>query len=147
MSAAVTGEASDGAEATMAPRLLVATADDVPVTGLQDLTQEVARAADVDPGSVTGGAPMRALYAQIIDTMLWIVVALLAVSVVIALIGVANTLSLSAIERTRENSLLRALGLTKGGLRTMIALEAVLIAPEDGGSDPDGAGDGSGGAA
>ncbi|SJN32528.1 hypothetical protein FM125_09100 [Micrococcus lylae] len=125
---AVTGEASDGAEATMAPRLLVATADDVPVTGLQDLTQEVARAADVDPGSVTGGAPMRALYAQIIDTMLWIVVALLAVSVVIALIGVANTLSLSAIERTRENSLLRALGLTKGGLRTMIALEAVLIA-------------------
>lgn len=125
---AVTGEASDGAEATMAPRLLVATADDVPVTGLQDLTQEVARAADVDPGSVTGGAPMRAMYAQIIDTMLWIVVALLAVSVVIALIGVANTLSLSAIERTRENSLLRALGLTKGGLRTMIALEAVLIA-------------------
>lgn len=125
---AVTGEASDGGEATTAPRLLVATADDVPVTGLQDLTQEVARAADVDPGSVTGGAPMRALYAQIIDTMLWIVVALLAVSVVIALIGVANTLSLSAIERTRENSLLRALGLTKGGLRTMIALEAVLIA-------------------
>nr|WP_259559569.1 ABC transporter permease [Brachybacterium sillae] len=45
----------------------------------------------------------------------------------IALIGVANTRSVSVIERTRENSLLRALGLTTGGLRTMIALEAILI--------------------
>ncbi|XNY99917.1 FtsX-like permease family protein [Micrococcus luteus] len=125
---AVTGAATDGAGAPMGPRLLVATADDVPVNGLQDLTREVAEAAGVDPGQVSGGAPMRALYSTIIDTMLWIVVALLAVSVVIALIGVANTLSLSAIERTRENALLRALGLTKGGLRAMIALEAVLIA-------------------
>ncbi|RKW99072.1 ABC transporter permease, partial [Corynebacterium diphtheriae] len=47
--------------------------------------------------------------AQVIDVMLWIVVGLLAVSVLIALIGVANTLSLSVIERTRENALLRAL--------------------------------------
>ncbi|MCR8676092.1 FtsX-like permease family protein [Micrococcus sp. HG099] len=60
--------------------------------------------------------------------MLWIVVGLLAVSVLIALIGVANTLSLSVIERTRENALLRALGLTRGGLRGMIAIESVLIA-------------------
>ena len=42
--------------------------------------------------------------------------------------GVANTLSLSVLERTRESSLLRALGLTKGQLRGMLALEAVLIA-------------------
>lgn len=126
--AAASGPGEDGAGTQEAPRLLVATAQDVPVTDLQGLTQQIAEAAEVDPGSVSGGAPMRALYAQIIDTMLWIVVALLAVSVVIALIGVANTLSLSAIERTRENALLRALGLTKGGLRTMIALEAVLIA-------------------
>ena len=53
--------------------------------------------------------------------------ALGAIGMLIALIGVANTLSLSAIERTRENSLMRALGLTRGGLRGMLALEAVLI--------------------
>ncbi len=68
------------------------------------------------------------MYAQMVDMVMWIVVALLAVSVLIALIGVANTLSLSTIERTRENSLLRALGLSRGGLRRMIAIEAVLIA-------------------
>lgn len=118
----------DGPLGATAPRLLVATADDIPVNGLQDLSREVADSAGVDPGQITGGAPMRAVFSAIIDTMLWIVVALLAVSVLIALIGVANTLSLSAIERTRENALLRALGLTKGGLRTMIAIEAVLIA-------------------
>ncbi|MGO4589240.1 ABC transporter permease [Paenarthrobacter sp. 2TAF44] len=47
---------------------------------------------------------------------------------VIALIGVANTLSLSVLERTRESSLLRALGLTTGQLRGMLAIEAVLVA-------------------
>jgi putative ABC transport system permease protein len=59
---------------------------------------------------------------------LLVVTGLLGVAVVIALIGVANTLSLSVLERTRENSLLRALGLTRGQLRGMLAIEAVLVA-------------------
>src|SRR5699024_4523707 len=46
----------------------------------------------------------------------------------IALVGVANTLALSALERRRENSLMRALGLTKNGLRAMLSWEAILIA-------------------
>lgn len=70
----------------------------------------------------------RLMYQQIIDTMLLVVTGLLAVSVLIALIGVVNTLSLSTIERTRENSLMSALGLTRRGLRGMLAIEAVLIA-------------------
>lgn len=53
--------------------------------------------------------------------------ALLAISVVIAVVGIANTLSLSVIERTRESALLRALGLTRGQLRLMLAVEAVLL--------------------
>ncbi|WP_449373322.1 FtsX-like permease family protein [Arthrobacter psychrolactophilus] len=65
---------------------------------------------------------------QVIDMLLLVVTGLLAVAVFIALIGVANTLSLSVLERTRENSLLRALGLTRGQLRGMLAIEAVLIA-------------------
>lgn len=93
-----------------------------------DLVPAVAEAAGVSASQVSGALAERLMYQQIIDTMLLVVTGLLAVSVLIALIGVANTLSLSTIERTRENSLMRALGLTRRGLRTMLATEAVLIA-------------------
>ncbi|GAB2467614.1 FtsX-like permease family protein [Promicromonospora xylanilytica] len=65
---------------------------------------------------------------QVIDIILALVVGLLAVAVLIALIGVANTLSLSVIERTRESAMLRAIGLSKAQLRTMLAIEGMLIA-------------------
>lgn len=95
---------------------------------LSGVIENITEAASAEQGQVVeGGAPMRALYTTIINAILLVVVVLLAVSVLIALIGVANTLSLSVIERSRENSLLRALGLTKGGMRAMIAIEAVLI--------------------
>lgn len=67
-------------------------------------------------------------YQQVIDVLLSIVTGLLAVAVVIAVLGVTNTLSLSVIERTRENALLRALGLTRGQLRGMLGVESVLVA-------------------
>ena len=47
---------------------------------------------------------------------------------VIALVGVSNTLSLSVLERVRENALLRALGLTRAQQRLMLAGEAALMA-------------------
>ena len=50
-----------------------------------------------------------------------------AVAVLIALIGVANTLSLSVIERTRESATLRAIGMTRGQLRRSLAVEALLL--------------------
>ena len=77
--------------------------------------------------SVNGSALEREMYSKMIDQMLLIVVGLLGVSVLVALVGVANTLSLSVAERTRENGLLRALGLTKRQMKTMLALEAVFI--------------------
>ena len=52
----------------------------------------------------------------------------LAVAVVIALVGVANTLSLSVLERRRESATLRAIGLTKSQLRGTLAIEGVIIA-------------------
>ncbi len=63
-----------------------------------------------------------------INQLLSMIYGLLALAIVIAVIGIANTLGLSAIERTREIGLLRAIGLSRGGLRRMVTLESVVIA-------------------
>ncbi len=86
-------------------------------------------AAEVDGDAfVMGPAAQAAQFRQVVDVILGIVVGLLAVAVVIALIGVTNTLSLSVIERTRESATLRAIGLSKEQLRGMLAVEGMLIA-------------------
>jgi putative ABC transport system permease protein len=97
-----------------------------PTTVLADVQDAVAQ---VDGESfVMGPAAQAAQFRQVVDVILGIVVGLLAVAVVIALIGVTNTLSLSVIERTRESATLRAIGLSKEQLRGMLAVEGVLIA-------------------
>jgi putative ABC transport system permease protein len=63
-----------------------------------------------------------------VDQILSLIYGLLGLSVVIAILGVVNTLSLSVIERTREVGLLRAVGVGRRQLRTMIRLEAVVVA-------------------
>ncbi len=63
-----------------------------------------------------------------IDMMLTLVHALLAPAVVIALLGIANTLTLALHERTRELGLLRAVGQTRAQLRAMVRWESVLLA-------------------
>lgn len=63
-----------------------------------------------------------------IDQLLFIVYALLGLAVVIAVLGIVNTLALSVVERVREIGLLRAVGLSRRQLRTMLRLESVLIA-------------------
>jgi putative ABC transport system permease protein len=67
------------------------------------------------------------LVAQI-KALLNVIYGLLAVSIVIALIGIANTLSLSINERTRELGLLRAMGMSRRQLRSMVRWEAVIVA-------------------
>ncbi len=96
---------------------------------VQKAVNEVTEADGSAPVLQVGGAAVeRAAYGQVIDTLLAVVLGLLAVAVVIALVGVANTLSLSVLERRRENATLRAMGLTRGQLRGMLAVEGVLIA-------------------
>jgi putative ABC transport system permease protein len=63
-----------------------------------------------------------------IDQMLTLVYALLGLALVIAVLGIVNTLALSVMERTREVGLLRAVGLARRQLRRMVRLEAFVIA-------------------
>ncbi|WP_217616677.1 FtsX-like permease family protein [Cellulomonas sp. GbtcB1] len=101
------------------------------VADINDSGQVVQQVQDLTADSaldITGAALERALYQRAIDTLLAVVVGLLAVAVVIALIGVTNTLSLSVIERRRESATLRALGLTRRQLRASMAVEGALIA-------------------
>ncbi|RLP08525.1 Macrolide export ATP-binding/permease protein MacB [Propionibacterium australiense] len=63
-----------------------------------------------------------------IDQVITMVYALLALAIVIAVLGIVNTLALSIIERTREIGLLRAVGMKRRQIRTMITLESVTIA-------------------
>lgn len=83
---------------------------------------------DTNVYDVSGSLGESAMIGEVLDIMLGVATALLAVAVAIALIGVGNTLGLSVIERTRESALLRALGLQRGSLRAMLAVEAVLLA-------------------
>jgi putative ABC transport system permease protein len=53
---------------------------------------------------------------------------MVALAVIIALIGIANTLALSVFERTRELGLVRAVGMTRRQLRRMVRFEAALVA-------------------
>jgi len=63
-----------------------------------------------------------------VNQVLGLVYALLALAVLIALIGIVNTLMLSVFERTREIGLLRAVGMRRRQVRTMIRSEAVILA-------------------
>lgn len=84
--------------------------------------------ADMSGVTIAGPVAERNQWETMIDTMMALLVGLLAVAVLIALVGVANTLSLSVIERTRESATLRAIGMTRGQLRRSLAVEALLIA-------------------
>jgi putative ABC transport system permease protein len=63
-----------------------------------------------------------------IDMMLKLIYALLGLAVVIALLGITNTLALSIHERRRELGLLRAIGMSQSQVRTTVRYESVIIA-------------------
>jgi putative ABC transport system permease protein len=63
-----------------------------------------------------------------LDQMLALVYALLGLAIIIALLGIGYTLALSIVERTRELGLMRAVGMTRSQLRSMVRWESVIIA-------------------
>ncbi len=106
--------------------LFITAADGVPADELRaDLANVVKPYFTI---SVADADDLSNELAEQINMMLAIVYALLALSIIIAVLGIINTLALSVIERTREISLLRAVGLGRLQLAAMIGIESVLTA-------------------
>ncbi len=99
-------------------------------SGAQSDTKEAIeeRAALRPDITVTEGNALGRLVGQIFDFIINAVNGLLLMSVVIALIGIVNTLSLSILERRRELGLLRVVGMTDRKVQRMVRLESILIA-------------------
>lgn len=113
------GTASDG-------QVYVLTADGAdPAAVTAGLDKIVADLPTVSVKDIAGYAEEQA---KPINQMLMIIYALLGLAVIIAILGIINTLALSVIERTREIGLLRAVGLSRKQLRSMLRLESVVIA-------------------
>ncbi|MGH1563757.1 ABC transporter permease [Mumia sp. DW29H23] len=100
-------------------------ADGAPAEQVMADTATVAASRGAD---VAGSMAQRAWIDVQLDVILAVTVGLLAVAVLIAVVGMAGTLSLSVLERSRENAVLRALGLSRRGLRRTLAGEALLMA-------------------
>jgi putative ABC transport system permease protein len=98
---------------------------DTTISGVFDsLKSALSKSADA---TVSGPIAERVQWGKSIDSMMMLMVGLIAVAVLVALVGVANTLSLSVIERTRESATLRAIGMTRGQLRRSLGVEALII--------------------
>lgn len=93
------------------------------MTALNDLS----KIASENQLLMGGGGFFAGILETVVDVFMMILTGLLGVAVVIALVGVGNTLGLSVIERQRESALLRALGMQRGSLRMMLLAEALLI--------------------
>jgi putative ABC transport system permease protein len=88
----------------------------------------VTRVANDYPGAkVQDESQFKAATAAPFNTLLGLVYVLLFLAVIIALLGIGNTLALSIFERTREVGLLRAVGMTRHQLRSTIRWESVII--------------------
>lgn len=106
--------------------IVAAKADDVDVA-TADAAFEVV-STDYPNLGFDSAASFREVFTSFIDGVLNVLTALLGLAIVIALIGIANTMALSVFERTREIGLLRAVGMTRRQTRRMIRWESAIIA-------------------
>ena len=117
-------------EANLADRfdtqVLVAKAEGVSVADARAAIEAVT--AEYPTAKLQDQTEYKQAQAGQIDRVVNLVYVLLALAVLIGLLGIANTLALSIFERTRELGLLRAVGMTRRQLRSMVRWESVIIA-------------------
>jgi putative ABC transport system permease protein len=87
-----------------------------------------AAAHDYPQIDVRNQADYKKLIRNQVNQLLYMIYALLALAIIVAVLGVVNTLALSVVERTREIGLMRAIGTSRRQMRRMIRLESVVIA-------------------
>ncbi len=98
-------------------------------SGSPDITAALDHGLSAYPGlKIQTRAQFVQSYQAQVNQLLGLVYALLALAVVIALIGIVNTLMLSVFERTHEIGLLRAVGMRRRQIRVMIRAESVILA-------------------
>jgi putative ABC transport system permease protein len=89
----------------------------------------VERVVDAYPGAKhLDQTEYKAEQSKFVDQMLGLIYALLALAILIALLGIGNTLALSILERMHELGVLRAVGMTRAQLRAAVRWESVIIA-------------------
>lgn len=96
-------------------------------TEIMEDMQDLSILAPADSLAETGGVMFTASINLVLKVLMTILLSLLGVSALVALVGVANTLSLSVVDRKRENALLRAVGFTQKQIRAMLLTEGMLI--------------------
>lgn len=106
--------------------VLIRAAEPGDVAGLRSAVESVAAAYPA--ATIQDQAQYRETIASQVDQMLGLVTALLGMALLIAVLGIMNTLALSIHERTREIGLLRAVGMTRRQVRRMVRWEAVTVA-------------------
>jgi putative ABC transport system permease protein len=106
--------------------IYVQIADGVSEARAQTVLQQLS--ADYPTADVLDKEGFKDLQSSNIDMILNLIYALLALAIVIALMGIANTLALSIFERTRELGVLRALGMTRSQMKATVRWEAMIIA-------------------
>lgn len=93
-----------------------------------DVQDEIEQITDLRPDiSLSAGNEISQVIGQIFDFLINAVNGLLLMSVVVALIGIVNTMSLSIVERRRELGLLRIVGMVDRRVRRMVRLESIMI--------------------
>jgi putative ABC transport system permease protein len=93
-----------------------------------DTRQAISRVLEAFPNvEVEDQAEFKSSQIAQFDTILNLLYVMLLLAVIIALIGIVNTLALSIYERTREIGLLRAVGMTRKQVKRMVRDEAVII--------------------
>jgi putative ABC transport system permease protein len=107
-------------------QVFVGLVDDVDVAAVRSEVRDAARRYPT--AEVQDMTEFKAAQAAQVDQVLGLMQALLFLAIVIAVLGIANTLALSVVERTRELGLMRAVGMSRRQVRSTIRWESVIIA-------------------